>query len=319
MRVPLIALLSMTSVPAQTAIDDLRQAVRDAAESSRYATFLAGFLGLTGESELSGAQFTVDGDIDTDFATITYPLHRQLSLGEGGPLVRLEGDFGYAAARIAVDDVYGGQLPAVATSAKSRYEAFGGFVGAGPVLPIGDVSITPMALGGFAYVDNFTYYQGSGAGLGAAAFDGILFNWDATYAVYGGAVLLQHQELQIGPVHILPRLRYDVRRTDPLSTDDPSQDEAATFQWLVARLDLEGSTGWQVQGRDVRWTGELGYKRFLDQTGAVLGFHDYYEVGAGLRWDCTDVLPLLGEFGIGGSLLIGEDLSGWTIGMVAHF
>ncbi|MBX3464909.1 MAG: hypothetical protein KF830_17205 [Planctomycetes bacterium] len=316
----LLATLPWLVVPlAGQTLDDLRESVRAAARSSHYAAFLAGFLGLTGEAELSSARLQVDDDVGTEIGIVTYPLQREVPLAEGGLRLRLEGDFGYAKARFTIDDAYAGQLPGLETRVKSRFEALGGFLGAGLVVPLGPVSVTPLLAAGIAHVENETYYQGPGAGVTAALFDGIVFNWDSTYAVYGGGLRLQHCDLDWGGVRVRPVLRYDLRRTDPLSADDPIQDDATTYQWLVARCDFDGDTGWQVGGRSVRWTGELGYKRFLDEVGELLGFDDYFEFGLGLRWNCGAVLPVLGECGLGGSVIVGEDVRGWTFGMSASF
>lgn len=320
MRALLLASLAVAPLTAQS-LDDLRRSVRDAAQSSHYATFLAGFLGLTGESELSGARLEIDDAADTELSLFTYPLRRDVPLGagDGAPKLRFEGDLGYAVARVDLADAYDGQAPGFETRVKSRYEAFGGFAGVGIVVPFGAVSVTPLVVGGLAHVENTTYYQGPGATATAALFDGIVFNWDATYSVYGGGLVLQHDDLVLGDVRITPRLRYDLRRSDPLSADDPTQDEATTYEWLIARVDFEGPCGVQVAGREVHWTGEFAYKRFLDEVGDLLGFDDYFELGLGLRWGCRDLVPLLGECGLGGALLVGEDVLGWTFGVTVRF
>ncbi|MDZ7924224.1 MAG: hypothetical protein U5M23_09200 [Marinagarivorans sp.] len=41
-------------------------------------------------------------------------------------------------------------------------------------------------------------HEGPGAAVTAAVLDGILVNWDATYAIYGGSVLLRREELAVG-------------------------------------------------------------------------------------------------------------------------
>ena len=320
MRLALVVPLAAAPVCAQQ-LEDVRAAARDAARSSHYAAFLAGFVGLTGESELSGANLRIDDELDTEITLLTYPMHREVPLGDGddGLRLRLEADFGYAKARFRSDDIYGGDLPGFETRVRSRYEAFGGFGGVGFVVPIGDVTVAPIVVGGITRVDTDTFYDGAGAAVAQQVLDGILFNWNATYAVYGGGLLLQHRDFLLGDVRITPRLRYDARRTDPLSADDPVQDEASPYEWSVARIDLDGPAGWDLQGRPVRWTGELGYKRFLDEVGDLLGFEDYFELGAGLRWNARDLVPLVGDCGLGGALLIGDDVLGWTFGVTMRF
>lgn len=91
---------------------------------------------------------------------------------------------------------------------------------------------------------------------------------------------------------IEPVLRYDVRRVDPLETDDAAQDEAATVQWAIARLGFDGPTAFSLGAGAVDWVADLAYKRFVDNSGRLLGFDDYFEFGAGLHWRCDRDLPL---------------------------
>jgi hypothetical protein len=71
--------------------------------------------------------------------------------------------------------------------------------------------------------------------------------------------------------------------------------------------------------RELRWTGSLGYKRFLRDGEELLGFDDYFQVGVGALWDCSELVPVLHRVGLNVSFLYGENVQGWTFGGLFRF
>lgn len=304
-------------------VEPIRDAVRDALNTSRFSLFTATFIGLTDEAELSGGGFRIQsppGEPSMDLDVLTVPWHRELDPGAGWPTLRAELSAGYASAELDVGDIWGGQLPGLESRVQTRFQAVGGSIGLGPQFRVADrLHAVVMGQLGAAYVRNRAEYSGPGALLAEATFDRLLLNWDATYFSYGGSVLLAHDSLQWGKVTLKPHLRYDVRAFDPVVTDDPSADQTSTVQWLVARLGFEGPTGWTIDAGEVRWEAGVGAKVFDESAAHVLGFRDYVEVGGGLRWACGDSLPLVQKFGLAGALFYGDDVVGWTVGVVWEF
>lgn len=319
-RLPFAACLAFAAAaPAQT-LEELRDTVRDSARATRYPLFVASFLGLTDESELSGGRFRIDGDPDTDVSVLTLPLHREWDLGERAPRLLTEAKFGYATAELEFADLWAGTQPGFETRCNADFSALAGFVGVGPLFDLGgDWRLAPLAVGGFAHVQSDASYEGPGAPVSAALLDGILFNWDATYAIYGGSVLLRNDGWQWGSARVLPRLRYDLRRMQPLVVDDPVQDEVSTVQWLVGRLGFEGPTGWQFGDGGVDWLADVGAKVFDPEAAKALGTGHYFEVGGGLRWACDEALPGLSSATLNGAVFYGENFSGWTLGVSVAF
>ncbi len=308
------------AAPAQS-LDELRDAVRDVVRTTRYPLFVASFLGMSEEAELSGGSFRIDADgPTTDVGVTTFPLRLELDLGEALPGFLFEGNLGYATARIDVPDLYSGAAPALATSVTATYATYGGYAAFGPRLLLGDDwELDALVGAGYARVESDARYGGPGAAVTAALLDGILFNWDADYLIYGGTLLLRREVWHWGSVTVAPELRYDLRRVDPLAVDDAALDEADTVQWLVPRLAFEGPTGWSWRDGDVAWVASLGGKVFDRDTADAIGFGEYLELSAGLRWECQQDLPLLSRVGLNAALFYGDDVRGWTIGMAMEF
>jgi len=303
---------------AQT-LEEIRDQLRGSARSTRYGAFLTSFLGLAEEAQLSGASFQLEGDPDTSFAITTLPLRRDFELVDGLPPLRVEGDVGYVRARFDTADIWGGTQPALVTRVTSVYESFGGVVGVGPRFDYDGWQLTPLLLAGLAQVDNDTDYSGPGAAVTRAITDGILFNWDSTWFSYGAAFSAESPTWSLGEVELRGRGRLDYRHIRALQTDDPAQDGKEDQGWLSLRFDAEGPMHLQVFERELRWTGVLGYKRFLRDGEELLGFDEYFEVGVGALWDCSELLPVMKQVGLSVSFLYGENLQGWTFGGAFRF
>lgn len=308
------------ALPAQT-LDDVRDQLRDAVRGGRYSLFAAGFSSFTAETELSGGRFRIDagaGEPDLSLQVMTLPLHREWTAGE----TRWLGEFGIGRATASYDvpDVWGGLDPNLATRADADFEALGGIASAGPVLELGggwDGAL--LAAVGLVHVESDAKYSGPGSAITAALLDGILFNWDATYGVYGATVLVRHPGWQWREVAFSPQLRYELRVFEPLQVDDATQDESNTMHSVVARLGAEGPTGWNVRGGDLRWVADVAGKVFDRSAAEALGFGGYVEFGAGLHWDAVDRLPVLSEIGLDAAVFVGDDLFGWTVGFSCAF
>ena len=315
----MVSCLALSAGLSAQSLSDLRDDLREQVRGVRYGAFLTSFLGLAEEAQLSGATFKLDGDPDTRFAITTLPLRRDFELAEGLPKLRLEGDVGYVRARFDVADIYAGAAPALATRVTSVYESVGGVIGVGPVFEADGWQITPLVLVGVAHVDNDTDYAGPGDAVTRALTDGILFNWDSTWFSYGAAIGTESPTFDLGEVELIGKARLDYRHVRSLQTDDPALDDEEDQGWLSLRLDAEGPMHLRPFDRDLRWTGVVGYKRFLKDGEELLGFDDYFQVGVGAVWDCSELVPLLQGVGISVSFLYGENVQGWSLGGAFRF
>ena len=114
-------------------------------------------------------------------------------------------------------------------------------------------------------------------------------------------------------------LRYDLFQSETLHSTDIAQDVSTDSQRLTARLDFTGPTGWEVFESPLGWRTGLGYRRFLGDTGDAIGFDDFIEVGAGLELNVLDRVPLASQFSLSGSLIYGENITGWSLGFGVSF
>ena len=304
-----------TGLFAQT-IGDIRDAVREAANSGRYASFVAALVDLTDDTELSSAQLTIDGPPELELGVTKLPYRSKFDLTDLSPDLYVEANLGYLSGRARFDDLWSGSAPGLETRVDSKWKALSGFAAVGlefPVLTDG-LSVTPLLNTSLSYVENDADFSGPGAELTQAVTDGILFNWNATLAAFGSAVRVAFDGDVSDSVRIESVARYDLRWVETIDSTDSAQDASTSIQRLTLRADLIGDTGWTAFDHGIDWRTICGYTRFLDRTGDDLGFDEYFELGLGLETALDGELGPLSRLSMSGSILFGDELSGWTIG-----
>ena len=88
---------------------------------------------------------------------------------------------------------------------------------------------------------------------------------------------------------------------------------------MTARCDARAPFGVELKGMPRHGLFGLGYRRWLGSSPKELNFTDFYELMLGFDGDADPVLPALGVVRSSGSLLLGEDVNGWTVGFSASF
>jgi hypothetical protein len=302
----------------QVTLEDLRREFSDAVAAERYPAFLAALIGLNSEAHFSGARLDDDSDPSTSFQVYSYPWRRDVADGPWGRRWQLEATAGFTLAEWSVRNALAAGGPQSAVDIDTRFRVFGLTLGAGPVFELGERwELRPSVEVGVSYVDNRARYAGPGAAALSALSDGILFNWNATYALYGASVMLRREPWTWRELAFEPLLRVDARWSEALVADDAAQEESTSTGWSVAALDVSGDAGFTVAGQPVGWGARLGYKRLFEEAGELIGFHDYFELGGRLELNTRDALPVLASVGLHGAVIIGEDVNGWTAGLSA--
>ncbi len=313
-------LASLCPARAQADLEDLRDELRQSATAARYPAFLAALIGLNSEAELSGSNLRDESDPSTEFQLFTVPWKRELGEGWLGASWQLEATLGYSTARSQARGVLEDLDPQLSTDVDSRFQIFGATVGVGPRLALGErYELTTTLELGLAYVENDTRYGGRGAPLLAALADGILFNWQATYALSGLGLALERERWLWSGLAFEPLLRADVRVSTALDADDRSQEGSEWTGWWVAQMRMRGPAPVRVAGTPLDWSTHLSYKRFANEAAELLDFADYFEVGFVLTALELESVPLVSSASLHGALILGEDISGWSLGLGASF
>jgi hypothetical protein len=308
-----------TVAPCQI-LEELRQQLREDATAVRYGTFINFLANTAADGQLSSGTLQIDTDPKTQLTSISLPFRTEIRRDDEKCQLFGEATLGYAMAHSRFSDLWAGRLPGLETSADSHYHCFSGDGGLGISQPIGaGFHIQPLAHLGVSHVFNDTDFSGSGAALAQSLTKGILFNWDATYASYGGSFAVHNPDIPLGEFHLDAIVRYDMRHSMGIQVDEPVLDTEQNTEWLTARLRFDRETTWQLFGEPIHWLTDVGYRRLLGTAADSIGFADYWELGGGLGLTPKAAVPLIHHAELGAALLIGEDVIGFSIGLSVDF
>ncbi len=307
------------ALPAQT-LDQLREAVREAASADRYSLFVASVGSLVRDGEMSGGRLEVDSEPKLRVMDATLPYREDFFRDGERSWLRVEATLGYAIVDARFPDLWSGALPQIATSVDARYEAFVADLGVGPCFAVGSkIVVSPLLHLGCSHITNDAEFDGPGAAFTQAITEGILFDWAAFYGSYGSSLAVRAESAAWLGAEWTPQVRYDLRRTEGLDVDEPAIDASDTTQWFTARIDGTTPLGIDALGAPLHGLFGAGYRRWLGESVGQLGFDDFYELTLGIRADGADALPLVESVKFACSILFGDDVQGWSIGFGVTF
>jgi hypothetical protein len=300
-------------------IDDIRQGLRDSLRDSQFASSFAGMVYVSDEFELSGAHYKFDDADNTRLSSLALPFRRTFHpWGTNATGLYLEGVVGYAQAKESADDIYGGLIPSLQTSVDTDWTTYGGLIGLGPDFRLAEgLTLALIANGGLARIVSEADYGGPGAAVSAQLLDGLAFNWSGYTVSAGGAGRLDWIR-PLGKGYVFEAAaRYDYRWTETFAADDEAQEFSSQLQLLTLRSDVVGPTGLHLFDRSLDWRAFAGYRYFIE--GTLFGTRNLGLLGVALELDTHELLPLGPRVSLSGWVIIGGDVTGYTVGLGFSF
>ncbi len=318
-----IFLSALTELADGQILSDVRDQVRESLQNAHYAENSATLIAISEELELSGASYEIDdGDenlSNTKLKALSLPFRTTLFPWKESEVgIYVEGVVGYGKASQNVSDIYAGAAPGFETSVDGDWTTYGGLIGFGPEFTVHDeFRIAPIVNAGIAYIESDAEYAGPGAETSAAMFDGLAFNWDA-WTASGGLALRLDWTHSLGKGYSVEIVsRYDLRWTQTIEHDDPAQEFTSRYQLFTLRSDIVGPTGLAILERTLYWRILAGYRAFME--GDLYGANHIVLLGSGLEYDINEILPIGSVLTVKGGVLIGADITGYTVGIGMTF
>ena len=307
----------MTGTAHAQTIGSIREAFRDDLSRVSFGKSLTGLIVLSNELELSGSRIDFDDDGDTAITAFALPFGRTFQpWGDEAAGLYVEGAVGFAVAEQSTDDFFEGQAPGFETTIDTDWMSFSVIAGVGPSFEVAEgLRLAPVASVGLTYLRNETDYGGPGAAVTEAIADGLAFNWDALAVVSGIAGRAEYQRDLAEGYDLTLLARYDMRWTDTIREDDPAQRFFDRTQIATLRADVTGPMSWKPFDRDLRWRLFTGYRHFIE--GDLFDAESYAQFGGGFEVD--NALPLGTKLTALGSVIVGDDLLGFTAGLGIGF
>lgn len=245
---------------------------------------------------------------DTRLSTLHVPYRHEFDVGSSLGTLELSA----IAGALWADDEVQFDLDRGRAEISEDWLSIGGQVGAAWKFPLAPCwTLSPGVGLGLLYTQNDARYNAVAAEVFQPALDGRLVNFEAWATVASLSLTLEkervHGELDWGLV-----ARGTAARTDVFSGTSDFQEGADEGQVLVARAELGGPTGWNFSADSVDWDAFAGWVALYDVDRDVLGFDSFAQLGGGLTLRPIDALPRV-QFG--GAWIVGEDITGWSLGL----
>ena len=224
----------------------------------------------------------------------------------------LEGTLGYARYNptfIASN----GQVQSSVTSDWSAYSASGGVGWDFSVAP--HLVLRPIFNLSYGRVDS--NLSASGQTGSGAEFDFLASGRLDTYGV-GGSLMLDYEDYRPEREYDV-ELRYTNIRLQSTGGSSAAVQGSADAQSVSFWARRRAPSGFNMMERPLRYVLEFAYSRFFGDLDGVLGFTDIVSLGTGLELDTSAHDSAVSRVRLMVRYKIGENVTGWSIGLAASF
>ncbi len=299
--------------PAQ--IQALReQAQRNLQASSSFADTIAGVINVTLSPDLSSAWYTVEwpDEPDVDFSTTKLPFYHRFEKQGCFWTPYLGVVLGYLDAKESVDTIsptFGEQM-----RWDADWKGYSGLLEGGVGFELGKgFFLSPGISAGVARLRNSsTYLNDFSREVVAPVLDGLTTNFSITALMLSG-ILSAGYDGKVGSLNLKVLAKYTHSYIESIETDDSSQEFNSDIDSLSGRITLGGPLGLSLAGYPLLWQTFLGGMHFIGQDQEALGWTYYGELGATLGVDLSKLGLPLSVLRLGGSVIRGDNISGWSV------
>lgn len=195
---------------------------------------------------------------------------------------------------------------------------FSALVGFGLIFEIADgTTFRPILLGGYSHIDNDSVFEGEQAEVLNESLDGINVKSELNSLLVGGAAEFRHERLLDNDVELEARLRYNYLVSDTYEASDEALEGANDFVVITSRLEAGVPTGLRLFSQDIYALGFGGTNLILDGVASEVSYSDFiHEAGGGLELKTPAFVQ---GIRLRGSVLFGEGVSGWRLGLAVKF
>lgn len=298
---------------AARSLDESRAEVRSlVASGSAFTNSLAQVAGITVAPEVSSVNLTIDmgSSGDVDLATTKIPIRHYFRSQDRAwaPFVQVSG--GYMTAEKTLREQDDGGL----ILADRSHQGYSGLVQGGIRLPLAPwLDVSPTAGVGLTRLKNQTTPLNDYTRQVAPMYQGIVGDYtiDALVLSAGLEVDLRHR---LGPVGLELALRYNHFYMQTTSVTDSALEFSQNSDVTVARLTAGGPLfGASLAGRALIWQIFGGNVTWWGPNAEALGFTHYWEAGATIGLDLRGSGLIIDALRLGGSLISGDGVTGWSI------
>jgi hypothetical protein len=302
-------------------VDALRELLRISARATHLGDAFQSLSLINAAPGITAAHFSVDdpsdhyGDYSLD--VLKLPLRREFDAAVWGRPLFTELTLGWTRA----DQTLGLAInsPDV-TEADVRIDTLTALAGVGISFPVSENwVIRPIVNLGYSRITDDATTRGPDAALLEEAAQGILFDVSIDSLLYGAALELEYADSFSNDVNLDARIRYQHLWDDVQSASDPALESSQDFGVFTARAEADGPTAARAFGRELRWIGFSSLTWLPGEQTDDLGFDWFAELGGGIELVDREAVRGVEGLSLRGSLLAGNNVTGWTLGLSLEF
>jgi len=290
------------------------QALGRPSTGSQYAHLLA----FSNAPGIGGSSFTVDEDLgDVDYDIWKIPLQHEFDVdGWDGKLI-LRGTLSYMT--VDQDQRW---LPGDSSEViDSEWKSYGGGIGAGVRIPLGEgLSFVPALGFGVASLENNADFKGTLTKERIQPIaDGTQYNWDMNATIFSGALGLSYINDIGNDFDLDASASYTYSYVSSFDSSTDFQDIGDSTNILNFKADIGHPLGFSIAGYPMDGVLHLANTTFVGSNSDVLGFSYFNEVGFSLRTNPQKLatqlkLPFsVSSLSVGVNAIFGDDISGWSM------
>ncbi len=297
---------------AQPTPEELRDAIRTAAERVDLGAAFQSFALFTGVPDIAGANYTIDRPRSSDYGIRSVRGSPVFTI-ENGKSVRpyFEVNLGIAAGDETFAVSFEGEEP---TRAHVKYNLLSAVGGAGAEIDITSwLKLRPIAVAGASHFTDNTTTSGPFANELFAVSNDVVFDARTSALLYGGAMEVVVEFEPRDDIEVTGVVRGSAIHSLPIATSDEALDVDAQLQLASVNVEVEGPTPLTLFNRRLRWEAFAGTTFISGHAGSAIGFDHLSQVGAGVEI-VTPNASIIDGVALRTSVLFGENVEGFSLG-----
>lgn len=315
----LLATPSTTLAQDGDLVDQLRDVLRSEAKRVDQGNAFQSLMIFGSMPGISTAHFSVDDDGSDDFTINPFklPLSHDFDPVWGTVRPYAELTLGYLTAK---EKQHLNLVPPESTTVKADFTSYSALAGAGVSIPVSEHTVLrPIFLLGYAHVSDDAKVRGPYSDELSEAASDFLFDVDIDSYQVGAALQVEYQRPLANDINLAANARYNYLYSDVYNASDSVLETNDDFGVFTARAEFDGPTGQTVFGRDLRWIGFLAGTYLPGSQSDALGFDSFVEIGGGLEFVDPNVIQGIEGVSLRASGIVGDNVSGWSVGVELEF
>lgn len=207
-------------------------------------------------------------------------------------------------------------LPLTPTFGEIELSGFAAIGGLGVSIPVAEhTTLRPLALAGYARVSSEGTLTGPFSALLLRLADGVVINAEADALVLGGSIEALHRQRFSGGYGVDGSLRIGLLTAKILESSFEDIEDRGYLPSVSARVEVDGPTGFAHDGRSIQWLASVAGNYVPGPTGGFLGTPAAFELGGGVAIPIADGGAMTKGVTLRASMLLGDGVTGWSVGL----